>query len=122
MMKPGLYCCIRNYQSPYPESILFQAGEVVAVGDIYNRNPEWQNWIRCQGEDGKEAWVPLQFLQVTGNQGIILRSYDARELTISENEFLQIAEIINGFGMAENQVGERGWVPLNHLVLAECGD
>lgn len=111
------YRCIKNYQSPYPESILFRKGEVVVVGEEYEQDPDWRNWIRCQAEDGREAWVPKQYLKINKETGIFLRDYDARELNLAIADVIHIREIVNGFGMAQKQNGDKGWAPMNHLEI-----
>lgn len=112
-----LYRCIKNYQSPYPESILFREGEVVVVGEVYNQEPSWQDWIRCLADDGREAWVPIQFLNITEQSGTLLKEYDALELSLTVDDVIRVSDIVNGFGMANKQNGEQGWVPMNHLEI-----
>ena len=111
--------CVRSYQTPYPDSLPFKKGEVVAVGEEYLGDDDWQNWIRCRGSDGREAWIPKQYLDIKGKVGNLRQDFDARELSVQPGEELSIFEIVNGFGMAENSQGQKGWVPMNHLVKSQ---
>lgn len=111
----GLYRCIKNYQSPYPESTLFRAGEVVVVREEYTLDPAWKDWFRCLANDGREAWIPKQYLNIQGESGTLLEEYDALELNLTVDEVISVRDIINGFGIAHNKNGEQGWVPMNHL-------
>ncbi|MCK4801658.1 MAG: hypothetical protein KAS84_06680 [Anaerolineales bacterium] len=115
-MKPKVFSCIQHYSSPYPDSIPFRKGEQVAVGEEFVGDPDWQDWINCQGSNGRRAWVPKQFLSIQDEKGAFTRDYDARELTIRVGEELLIREEVNGFGLAENGDGQQGWVPMKHLV------
>ena len=114
-MEPGHFRCVKAYSTPYPDSILFRVGEVVIAGEEYDQDPSWKGWIRCQGAEDQAAWIPVQYLQIENSQGILLRDFDARELNLKVDEIVMVYDVVNGFGMAENQNGETGWVPLNHL-------
>lgn len=112
----AVYACIKDYISPYPDSIPFRKGELVSVGEEFGEDPDWQDWINCQGSNGRKAWVPKQFLSIEEEKGTFTRDYDALELSIRVGEELLIREIVNGFGLAENADGQRGWVPMKHLI------
>ena len=108
------YRVIENYQSPYPEPIIFHKGELVTVGKEFTDDPDWMNWVWCEGRNNNQAWVPKQYLDIEANQGVFNTDYNALELSVVVGEVLIIYEIVNGFGLAEKQTGERGWVPLRN--------
>jgi hypothetical protein len=112
---PGIYRCTKDYHSPYPDSILFFKGERVRIGEEYDGDPDWKDWVRCQTANGNEAWIPKSYLKIDGNEGSLLQDYDARELSVTIGEILEVTEIVNGFGLAEKKDGQHGWVPMNHL-------
>ena len=89
----------------------------MVVGKIYNQEPAWQDWIRCLADDGREAWVPIQFLNITEQSGTLLKEYDALELSLTVDDVIRVSDIVNGFGMAHKHNGEQGWVPMNHLEI-----
>ena len=109
------YRVIESYQSPYPGPILFQKGEAVTIGREFTDDPDWKDWLWCQGQNDNQAWVPRQYLEIEADQGIFVTDYNALELSVVVGEVLMLDEIVNGFGMAKKQSGERGWVPLKHL-------
>lgn len=109
------YRVIKDYTTNYPVSILFEKDERVKVGESFEDDPDWQDWVRCYGTDGREAWCPKQYLSITGDTGRFLRRYDARELSVGVGETLKIGEELNGFGYAVNGTGNSGWVPMNCL-------
>lgn len=106
---------ISDYESPYSEPIIFHKGEIVIIGKEFKDDPDWKDWIWCEGKNNNEAWVPKQYLEIEADRGRFLRDYNALELSISSGESIDVYETINGFGMAEKQNGERGWVPLKNL-------
>ncbi len=114
-MKTNKYKALTEYKTPYPDSIKFRQGEEVKITDKQNDDPDWQNWIWCEGKNNNNAWVPQQYLKIEGNRGILNRDYDAKELSIEVGEILTVFEIINGFAIAENSHGETGWTPLKCL-------
>ena len=112
---PQRYHVIEGYQSPYPEPIIFRKGEKVIIGKEFTDDPDWKDWIWCEGEHDNQAWVPKQYLEIKKNTGTFLTDYNALELSVVVGEVLNIYETVNGFGMAEKSNGERGWVPLKNL-------
>lgn len=116
-MKPEHYRVIEDYRSPYPDPIVFQKGEKVKVGQEFKEDPDWKNWIWCEGKNNKKAWVPKQYIDIRGMNGILNREYNAMELSVRVGEKLVVHEIVNGFGMSEKINGMRGWVPLKNMEI-----
>jgi len=114
-MKPPKRIVIADYKSPYPESIKFEKGEQVRIGEKFDEDSDWDNWYWCEGQQGKKAWVPLQYIDISGDTGTINTPYDAKELSIDKGEILETFEEINGFSMARNSKGVKGWAPLRNL-------
>jgi hypothetical protein len=110
--EPKPYRVTQEYNTPYPDSIFFHEGEIVEVGEEYADDPQWENWVWCKGQNNNQAWTPKQFLKLENGKGIFIRDYDARELSVKVGEELLVGEVINGFGMAQRENGERGWVPM----------
>ena len=114
-MKPVKRRVIADYESPYPESIKFDKGEQVRIGEKFDQDSDWDNWYWCEGQQENKAWVPIQYIDFDGNIGTINTPYDAKELTIHKGEILETLEEINGFTMAINSKGIKGWAPLKNL-------
>ena len=115
-VEPKRYRVTQTYQSPYPDPILFQAGEQVEIGKKYSEDPDWKNWLWCKGENGQQAWVPLQYLTIKAGKGVFKGSYNALELSVNPGEVLTVYEEVNVFGMAEKADGSKGWVPLRNMT------
>lgn len=114
--KPERYRVVRDYESPYPHPICFLKGELVKVGQEFKEDPDWKNWVWCEGNN-KKAWVPKQYIKILGTNGIFERDYDALELSVQVGEKLIVHEIVNGFGLSEKPDGTKGWVPMRNLVI-----
>ena len=113
------YRVIESYQSPYPDPIIFHKGERVTVGKEFTDDPDWKDWVWCEGQNNNQAWVPKQYLKIEAGQGTFITDYNARELSVVVGDVLLVYETVNGFVMAEKQSGERGWVPLRNLEVQE---
>jgi len=113
--EPRLHRVIQDYQSPYPEPIVFHEGEKVIIGREFTDDPDWNDWVWCQGQNNNEAWVPKQYLEIERNTARFTTDYNALELSVVAGEIVKVYETINGRGMSENPNGERGWVPLKNL-------
>lgn len=105
-----------RYDSPYRDSIRFVAGDVVIAGETYTEDPDWKDWIRCSDGAGRDAWVPRQFLSLSGSTATFLRDNDARELTIVPGQIIDAIETVNGFALGRTTEGEVGWVPLKCMA------
>ena len=114
--KPEHYRVVRDYESPYPNSMSFLKGELVKVGQEFKDDPDWENWAWCEGNN-KKAWVPKQYIKILGTNGILERDYDAMELSVQVGEKLIVHEIVNGFGLSEKPDRAKGWVLMRNLVI-----
>lgn len=112
------YRVISDYQSPYPNPLVFHGGDSVIVGKEFEGDPEWSGWVWCKGLRGVKAWAPKSYLNINGEEGVFIRNYNARELSVKRGEYLVVKEILGGFGMAEKPDGDTGWVPMK--VLEKC--
>ena len=115
------YRVIADYQSPYPDPIIFRKGEAVTIGKEFTDDPDWKDWVWCEGQNDNQAWVPKQYLEIEADQGIFITDYNALELSVVVGEVLKLYESVNGFGMVEKQNGARGWVPLKNLQEEKKG-
>jgi len=116
MEKPARYFrVIEAYQSPYPHPIIFHAGEEVTVGREFSEDPDWKDWVWCEGQHGNKAWAPKQYLKMEAGRGVFQTEYNALELSVSVGEVLKVYKVVNGFGMAENSEGRLGWIPMRNL-------
>lgn len=118
-MKPEHYKVIKDYKSPYPDPIILRKGEKVKVLQEFKEDPDWENWIWCEGNNGKKAWVPKQYLDFDGRHGILNSDYNAMELSVQTGEILIVFEIVNGFGMSKKPDKTRGWVPMRNMKIEE---
>jgi hypothetical protein len=109
------FLVIEPYRSPYPSPIIFHAGEQVRVRKEFTEDPEWKDWVWCEGKRGNKAWAPKQYLEIRAGRGVFLTEYNALELSVHVGEVLKVHEIVNGFAMAEKSDGRLGWVPLKNL-------
>lgn len=117
--KPEHYRVIKDYKSPYPYPIVFQKGEKVKVGQEFKEDPDWRNWIWCEGKNNKKAWAPKQYININGTNGIFNEDHNAMELSVQVGEKLVVHEIVNGFGMSEKRNRIRGWVPLKNMEIED---
>jgi O-6-methylguanine DNA methyltransferase len=115
-VKPQRYRVVKDYRSPYPDPIVFQEGEKVRVGQEFKEDSDWKDWIWCEGNN-KKAWVPKQYINIDGVNGIFNQDYNAMELSVQVGERLVVYEIVNGFGMSEKTNGTRGWVPTKNMEI-----
>lgn len=113
--KPTKYRVTREYKSPFPDPIVFHKGDTVEVGKEFTDDPDWKDWIWCEGTNSIKACVPKQYLEIRDGKGTFKRDYNAMELSVYVGEELVVYEIVNGFGMAEKSNSIKGWVPIKNV-------
>lgn len=107
---------IKAHTRSYDDPLRVKKGEVVRATkrELWNeRDP----WVWCIAASGKEGWVPEPFLDITGNQAVALRDYDAIELTVSIGDDLRILDESSGWYWVKNQRDQYGWVPVECVAL-----
>ena len=96
--------------------IVYEGEEVICVEES-NEDSGWPGWIYCKSENNA-GWIPKQIVNRSGDIGLILEDYDARELAIEVDEIIIMDKTLNGWiwGAKTDEPLSKGWVPLNHLV------
>ena len=104
----------RSYDNP----IGFSRGDPVT---LTGRSDVWAGhvWVWAMGPDGREGWIPPSCVV----NGIALRDYSARELTVSEGDVLRVVSSESGWCWCVDKGGLSGWVPCDklHVLSASPG-
>jgi len=79
------------------------------------RQTKWEGWLWCETQGGKTGWVPESWVRIKGESCVMIRNYDARELTVDRGTTLIGLLTESGWLIAETSSGERGWVPLENV-------
>ncbi len=58
-MEAKKYKVIKKYESPYPNSIIFEKNEEVKIIKDSDDHPDWKDWIWCEGTKNSKAWTPI---------------------------------------------------------------
>lgn len=99
---------VESYTAAYLDPLRARAGEVLALG---KRDDEFPGWVWCTDPRGKSGWTPESYLEIHGDTGTLLHDYDARELTVKENDILIVEIEESGWLLCITDSGARGWVP-----------
>ncbi len=100
------------YNVQYASPIVVQAGENLTVGRADDDFPGWR-W--CTAVDGRQGWVPLEFLSSEEPQATILNDYSARELQVIPGEEVTVEDARHGWLLVRNMSGDCGWIPADRL-------
>ena len=104
---------IKPYHRPYDDPISVAAGAPVTPD--FEKDTDIAGWVWCTADNGRSGWTPQDWLEVSDGQWRIVRDFSAIELTISPGEELQIIEECSGFFWVQNERGDLGWVPCDHV-------
>jgi len=100
--------------SAYPDPLVLTASEQVSLGEY---DTTWPRFVWCTTRQGKSGWVPEAYLDRRGTTGILLREYDATELSVDSGEELAVLDEEGGWFWCANRAGERGWVPMENVAV-----
>lgn len=107
---------IESYQTIYNNPIKLKTGERVTV-EKKETEPEWLGWIFCTCPRGVKGWVSENYLRIEGSTAIVLREYDATELSVCTGDSVKVHYEEFGWAWVENSKGQQGWIPLKVLPL-----
>lgn len=107
-----------DYVAQYPNPIQGRVGQSVTVVRRDSRYPEW---VWCSGPERREGWVPLVVLKINEEDAVLVRDYDARELTVTAGDDVDVHEEIGGWLRVSSADGRTGWIPAHCLTLAPGG-
>jgi len=104
---------VSAHAASYPDPVKVNAGARVTLGKVDADNTEWR-W--CISPDGKEGWIQRSFYADTDEtHGVILRDYDAMELTVTPGTELDVIETAGGWHYCQAADGRTGWVPVSNV-------
>jgi hypothetical protein len=62
------------------------------------------------------------FEYTSPTEAVVTRAYDAAQLTVFEDELLDVVDIVGEWWLCRNERGIQGWVPRRILADATPGD
>jgi hypothetical protein len=84
-------------------------GDVVGVG---HRNQQYPEMRWCTPEHGPSGWMAEPYFDYTSEtEAVVTRDYDASQLTVFENEEVDVIDIVGEWWLCRNDRGILGWVP-----------
>lgn len=102
------------YEAAYKNPIKLKAGEAVNIKKR-ETDPAWPGWVYCADARGIEGWVAGKNLEEAGRTALVLRDYDATELSAAAGERLHVYYEESGWCWSRNKAGAKGWLPSKHL-------
>ncbi len=108
---------IKEHRSDYPSPMTLLKGQVVIVGERYEGPEDWNGWVYCRTTCGtQEGWAPEQIIRGSGDTGLVLDDYIARELDADIGEEVVGLTELNGWIWCEKATGgDAGWLPASNL-------
>jgi hypothetical protein len=113
---------VKTYTRAFPNPLLLRAGDTLDFDPSDERNSErhknkWPGWLWCTAADGIKGWVPESYVRVEGKSCVLLKDYNATELTVSEGERLLVQFEESGWLWCRTERGLEGWVPKENTEL-----
>ena len=103
---------IKNHIVEFPDPISTYYGEKLEFIKKDNKG-----WFLCRKSNGKEGWVPKNYLDVTSGDYFMNQDYNAREMDIKLKEEGEVKIIESEWCWVELFSGKSGWVPFESLKI-----
>jgi len=113
-VRPKSATVIESYETVYKNPIKLKIGDAVKI-EKREINPDWLGWVYCVHSNGVAGWVSEKYLKESGQTAIVIKDYDATELTAVAGEQLKIYFEEFGWCWSRNRNGVKGWIPKNRL-------
>ncbi len=108
----GTYAIARtDYEKPYDNPVSVKSGDVVRPAADGTMETDYLGWTWCTGPDGRVGWVPDSWCEVMEAGWQLRRDFSALEFTIRKGDRLRLILSESGFLFAENESGDRAWIP-----------
>jgi len=107
---------IKDYKASTSDPIRIEEGDLL---EVEFRETYWKGWIWCRSIEGKEGWIPKNYIQIDEKKfrAIALRDYDAIELTVKKGEKFTIKFEESGWAWVSNKAEKTGWIPLENIKI-----
>ncbi|OGD54572.1 hypothetical protein A3K81_00850 [Candidatus Bathyarchaeota archaeon RBG_13_60_20] len=103
---------VKPHIASFDYSVPFSRGDRVEVG---REDPEMPGWYWCKDRRGVHSWVPEEYLERRGDDGVITEAYDTQELNVEAGETLGYVTEVRHWTLCTARDGRVGWVPTANL-------
>lgn len=115
-VKPRTATVLESYETVYKNPIKLKTGESVKI-EKRETNPDWLGWVYCVDTQGIAGWVSEKYLNEVDQIAVVIKDYDATELTAVTGDRLKIYYEEFGWCWSKSQNGGKGWIPKNNLKM-----
>ena len=111
---------IESRPRDHVRNLSVRVGDVIGVG---HRNRQYPELRWCTPERGHSGWMAESYFDYTSDtEAVVTKDYDASQLTVFENEELDVLDIVGEWWLCRNDRGIQGWVPRRILEDITPGD
>lgn len=95
--------------------IKLRAGDVVLLGEKFEDDKTWPDWIHCISKRTEKRWTPIQLLQIDRDSGIAKCDYTAKEMSVAAGDMVSSNDELNiWIWCIRKSDDQSGWLPKNH--------
>ncbi|MBT4793264.1 MAG: hypothetical protein HON90_16955 [Halobacteriovoraceae bacterium] len=104
-----------KYEICYPNPLNLKVGEKI---QLFKKDiPEkWKGWNWCKDSTGNEGWISeTYFKREHDDKAEIVKNYTAQEISVNENDKVELVFEDFGWAWCKKVNGEEGWLPTEIL-------
>lgn len=100
---------IESRPRDHVRNLSVRTGDVIGVG---HRNQQYPEMRWCTPEQGHSGWMAESYFDYTSDtEAVVTKDYDASQLTVVEDEELEVLDVVGAWWLCRNKHGIAGWVP-----------
>ncbi len=101
---------IKGYDREIQNPIVIMKGSTILI--IKRNYGKYKDWFWCRTDDGKDAFVRVEILEVGSSTATFLKDYESKELTVFESDVLVPIFEMGGWTWARKSSEDEGWIPM----------
>ncbi|MDQ3022423.1 MAG: SH3 domain-containing protein [Bacteroidota bacterium] len=106
---------IKSYSTKYNNPLVLKKGDMVKLG-VEEKEEKWRGWIWAT-LGNISGWIPKQIVgTIDENNGIISEDFSAKELNVTDGEFvIPVVELNGWLWVRSSWTCEEGWIPKENV-------
>ena len=109
MEEPGMkHQVTKAHRKEFDPAPRAARGSIVVFERFGPTNPAW---FFGRDPEGVCGYFPVGWFSIDGAKARALRSYDATELTVAAESYVEVVERYGQWVLAVDESGNQGWVP-----------
>jgi len=102
------YLIVKSHVPSFDYQVVMERDEVIRYK---RKKTDSSGWIWCTNSRGESCWIPENWVEFLGAQGVLKREYNSKELAVHAGDKVEVHLIESGWAWISTAADETGWIP-----------